>query len=84
MGKRVAVEEGLENVKAALRDQGFQVTKLTNGTMNNVDAAVVTGMSNNFLGIHDTQGNRFPVIEAAGLTANEIVNVIQSRMAAKE
>lgn len=79
MTKRVAVEDGLDNVKQALRAQGFEVTKLTQGQMTNVDAAVVSGMSNNFMGFHDTRGNKFPVIEAAGMTAQEIVRRIQDR-----
>lgn len=77
---RVAVEDGLEVVKQALRQEGFEITKLTPGQMSpHVDAAVVTGMSNNFMGIADTNGNKFPVIEAAGKTANEIVEQIRER-----
>lgn len=83
MAKRVAVEDGLTNVEQALRKSGFQVTKMTGGTMSNVDACVVTGMSNDFMGFEDTNGNKFPVIEAAGLTAEEIVSTIQARTAAK-
>lgn len=80
MATRVAVEEGLTNVVQALRDKGFEVTKITNGTMANVDAAVVTGLSNNVNGVADTQGNKFPVIEANGMTAQEIVNTIAARL----
>jgi len=79
MALRVAVEDGLDNVERALRDHGFEVAKLTTGTMTRVDAAVITGMSNNFLGAHDTRGNKFPVIEAAGMTAEEIVRMVKSR-----
>lgn len=79
MAMRVAVEDGLDNVKQALRAQGFEITKLTPGTMAGVDACVVTGMSNNFMGVEDTNGNKFPVIDAAGKTANEIVQQIQER-----
>lgn len=78
MARRVAVQDGLENVKQALQKQGIEVTKLVNGTMNNVDAAVVTGMSENMLGIADTN-NKFPVVEANGMTAQEIVNTLQTR-----
>ena len=86
MAKRVAVEDGLENVKRALRDHGFEITQLTAGTMTGVDAAVVTGLSNNFMGIEDTENtkgnkrNKFPVIDAAGKTADEIVRQIQERV----
>lgn len=80
MGVRIAVEDGLENVEQALRREGFEITKITSGTMANVDAAIVTGMSNNFMGIHTTNGNKFPVIEAAGMTAHEIVQMVQQRI----
>ncbi len=80
MAKLIAVQDGLDNVEQALRDSGFEVTKITGGTMNNVNAAVITGMSENFLGYHDTQGNRIPVIEASGRTALEVVDLVRSRV----
>lgn len=76
---RVAVEDGLDNVKHALRQEGYQIVKLSPGTMDGVGAAVVTGMSNNFMGIHDTNGNRFPVIDASGMTADEVVRQVKER-----
>lgn len=80
----IAVEDGLDQVERALRQEGFEITKLTPGAMPaRVDAAVVTGMSNNFMGIHDTNGNKFPVVDAAGKTADEIVRQIRDRMAHK-
>jgi predicted Fe-Mo cluster-binding NifX family protein len=78
VARRVAVQDGLENVKQALQKQGIEVTKLVNGTMNNVDAAVVTGMSENAMGIADTN-NKFPVVEANGMTAQEVVSTLQAR-----
>lgn len=79
MARRIAVEGGLKVVEDALRARGFEVTKFTNGTMANVDGAVVTGMSNNIMGIADTDGNKFPIVEANGLTAQEIVDSLQAR-----
>lgn len=79
MARRIAVEDGLKNVEQELRSRGFQVTKFTNGTMTNVDGAVVTGMSNNFMGIADTNGNKFPIVEANGLTAIEIADSLETR-----
>lgn len=80
MARRIAVEEGLTNVEQALAAQGFQVTKMTSGTMNQADAVVVTGLSSNALGIHDTQGNIMPVIDAEGMTAEEIVRQVADRL----
>lgn len=82
MAGRIAVEDGLEHVHEALRREGFEVTKITEGTMSHVSAAVVTGLSSNVLGDHRTQGNPFPVIEAAGMTAEEVVAAVQRRMQA--
>jgi len=79
VARRIAVQSGLTNVESALKARGFEITKFTNGTMSNVDGAVVTGMSNNFMGIADTNGNKFPIVEANGLTADEIVNSLQER-----
>lgn len=79
MAVRVAVEDGLDHVKRALIENGFEVAKLTTGSMGNVDVAVITGISNNFLGVEDTRGNKFPVIEAAGMTAGEVVRQVKSR-----
>ncbi len=84
MAQRIAVEDGLENVKDALRRNGFEITKMTNGTMTNVAAAVVTGMSDNFMGIHDTNGNKFPVIACNGMTADEVVRMVQDRTAGNQ
>ena len=79
MAKRIAVEEGLTNVVQALQEEGFEVTKLTEGRLPDVAAAVVSGMSNNFMGIHNTNGNRFPVIDATGKTVDEVVRQVRER-----
>lgn len=76
---RVAVEDGLENVKQALRAEGYQVTRLSPGRMEGIGAAVVTGLSNNFMGIHDTDGNPFPVIDATGKTVDEVIRQVKER-----
>lgn len=78
MAKRIAVEEGLTNVVQALQEQGFEVTKLTEGRLPDVAAAVISGMSRNFMGIADTDGNKMRVIEASGRTADEIVESVRS------
>ncbi|MDF2626398.1 MAG: hypothetical protein K0R39_229 [Symbiobacteriaceae bacterium] len=79
VARRIAVQDGLTPVEQELRSRGFQVTKFTNGTMSNVDGAVVTGMSNNVMGIADTNGNKFPIVEANGLTAIEICDSLEAR-----
>jgi hypothetical protein len=81
LAKRVAVEDTLSDVKRALKAQGFDVTKLTNGQMTQVDCAVISGQSENLMGIQDTNGNKFPVIDCRGMTAQEVVSLVQSRCA---
>lgn len=76
---RIAVEDGLSHVKEALRAEGYTVTTLSPGKMEGVGAAVVTGMSNNFMGIHDTNGNQFPVIDASGKTVDEVIRQVKER-----
>ncbi len=53
MAVRVAVEDGLDHVKRALIENGFEVAKLTTGG--------------------------YIVIEAAGMTAGEVVRQVKSR-----
>jgi hypothetical protein len=75
--KRVAVEDALTNVEQALRQAGYDVTKMTGGTMSDVDAAIITGMSNDFMGFSDTRGNKIPVVEANGMSAQDVVEHLQ-------
>jgi len=76
---RIAVEDGLSNVKEALRAEGYKVTSLAPGQMQGVGAVVVTGLSSNFMGIHDTNGNQFPVIDASGKTVDEVIRQVKER-----
>jgi hypothetical protein len=78
MARRIAVEDGLTNVEQALRKEGYEVTKLTSGSLTNVDAAIITGMSNDFMGFADTR-TKVPVVEAHGMTAEGIVSSLQAR-----
>ena len=76
---RIAVEDGLSHIREALQAEVYVVTKLSPGRMEGVSAAVVTGLSNNFMGIHDTNGNRFPVIDATGMTVDEVIRQVKER-----
>ena len=75
----IAVEDGLDPVEKALKDAGFRVTRLANGMHPDLSAAVVTGLSHNVMGLADTGGNRFPIINASGMTPEEIVSQVQAR-----
>ncbi|MFZ5945018.1 MAG: YkuS family protein [Bacillota bacterium] len=76
MPMQVAVESGLENVSQALQNAGFNVVNLENSKMQNVQCIVVSGVDDNVLGIETAQ-TKAPVINAQGLTAQEVVKQVQ-------
>jgi hypothetical protein len=72
MPKKIAIEGGLTNVKKYLRSQGYDVETVENvADADKFDAIIVTGLNNNFLGIGDA-ATKSPVIDASGLTPEEI------------
>lgn len=76
---RIGVEESLSNVSQALKEKGYQVVPLSNASdVNNVDCCVVTGMDSNIMGMQTTT-TQVPVIEANGLSANEICQKIDQK-----
>lgn len=78
MYKKIAVEEGLTNVTQALQAAGFQTSSLEGQTLNNVHAVVVKGNGTDILA---TDSNfKIPVINAAGRSAEEIVDVLRDRL----
>lgn len=76
MPKQIAVESGLENVSQALRTAGYQVVNLEQGHLSNVQCIVVSGGDENMLGIQTTE-TKAPVINAEGLSAQEIVERVK-------
>lgn len=81
MTRRIAIEPTLSHLKDALQARGYQVTPMQAGQRALADCYVVSGMSENLLGIHDTDGNRAPVINASGMTAEEVVREVERRSA---
>lgn len=80
MVRRIAVETGLDNVAAELRQRGFETVELQADSFSwdNVQAAVVSGMDTNLMGIEDTAAV-VPVISADGLSVDEVVDIIERR-----
>lgn len=80
MVRKIAVETGLDNVAAELRQRGFETVELQADSFSwdNVQAAVVSGMDTNLMGIEDT-ATVVPVISADGLSADEVVDIIERR-----
>ncbi|HPZ44166.1 MAG TPA: YkuS family protein [Bacillota bacterium] len=76
MKKIIAVEEGLSQIRSALEEEGYVVVKP--GTSQRIDATVITGMSENIMGMQDTT-DKSMVIDASGKTADEVLNDLKRR-----
>jgi Uncharacterised protein family (UPF0180). len=82
---KIGVEKGLSNIADYLNSQGFSVEILNeqvgsnNAKFNNLDAIVTSGLNSNMLGIHDTS-TKIPVINADGMTQEEVKNIIQQKI----
>jgi precorrin-6B methylase 1 len=77
---KIGVEQSLTNVQEALREKGYEIKELKNeNDAKGCDCCVVTGGDNNVMGIQNivTQGS---VIEASGLSADEICQQVESKL----
>lgn len=77
---KIGVEGSLTQVQQALQEKGHQVIQLkSESDAAGCDCCVVTGLDSNVMGIANTvmQG---PVIEANGLTADEVCQHVESRL----
>ena len=77
MERTIAVEEGLRPVKEILTRKGYHVVGLEAGV--SVAAAVVSGMDINIMDMQTMQIDA-PVINAAGMTPEEVLREIESKM----
>ncbi|WP_338469361.1 YkuS family protein [Niallia sp. XMNu-256] len=77
--QKIAVEGSLTNVQQALREKGYDVVELNSGAnLQNFDCCVVSGLDTDVMGMQDALTNG-SVIEASGLSADEIVQRIESK-----
>lgn len=81
MGKRIAVESQLSNIKDYLKQKGYEVVELKEtlsekSDLNAYDAIVITGQSRNMLGIDDVLTN-VPVIDATGMSPFDVEESIK-------
>lgn len=77
---KIGVEGSLTNVQDALKAKGYDVVPLQKESdANGCDCCVVTGLDSNVMGICDTviSGS---VIEANGLTADEVCQLVESKI----
>lgn len=77
---KIGVEHSLTDVQQALQQKGHQVIQLhSEQDAQGCDCCIITGMDSNVMGMsnHSIDG---PVIEASGLTAEEICQQVESRI----
>jgi len=80
MARKVAVEGSLTNVSEALRQKGYDVVDLKSASdAENCDCCVITGVDSNVMGMADAS-TKASVIEANGLSADEVCQQVESRM----
>ena len=82
MNKTIAVEHNLTPVIEYLSEKGYKVEGIDIGSeygknMSKYDAVVITGMNKDFLGVQNVQ-TEIPVIDAKGLTAEQVYNQVIS------
>lgn len=77
--KNIGVQKELSTIRDYLSDNGYKVfevdtTNLTSSTtLLSFDAVVVSGASDNIMGIDDTAG-KLPVINSDGMTPQDVLD----------
>jgi hypothetical protein len=74
---KVAIENGLADVRDALQSSGYEVVSIDQA--GDAACAVVTGLDPDVLGIAETD-IRASIIQARGLSASEIVEQVKQHM----
>ncbi|SDW08699.1 Uncharacterised protein family (UPF0180) [Marininema mesophilum] len=75
--QRVAVEEGLSNVREYLTNQGYEVVSMSDE--GGCSCSVITGEDKNVMGMQDTSTD-MSVINADGMTPEEVYQAVQARI----
>lgn len=77
---KVGVEQSLTDVQQALQEKGYDVVPLKQESdASGCDCCVVTGLDTNMMGIANT-ATKGPVIEANGLTAEQVCQEVSNRI----
>lgn len=74
----VAIEGQLSPMADALKAAGYEVVPLDDQSLKVAQAVVVQGTDDNFLGIENTL-TRAPVINADGMTADQVLAAVEDR-----
>ncbi|WP_188428549.1 YkuS family protein [Kroppenstedtia guangzhouensis] len=76
---RVAVEEGLKNVREYLQNQGCDVVSLERDQTQDCNCFVISGMDKDLMGMQDTV-DQIQVINAQGMTPDEVYQAVRRGM----
>lgn len=77
---KIGVEQSLTDVQQALREKGYDIVELKQEQdAQGCDCCVITGLDSNVMGMSDTT-TKASVIEANGLTADEICQQVEKRI----
>jgi len=77
---KIGVEQSLTDVQEALKERGYAVIPLrSEQDAKGCDCCVITGLDANVTGIQNIVASG-PVIEASGLTAEEICQKIEQKL----
>jgi hypothetical protein len=82
MALRVGIEPTLTSVSNFLKEKGVAVETVSPNSVDaktGFDAFVVTGLSNNMIGMHNTKTNAV-IIDASGMTPEEVYHELQTRI----
>lgn len=86
--KKVAVERELSRIGDYLKNEGYSVQELdtnmkyNSSTLNSFDAVILSGLSEDFMGIQDTLTTT-PIINAEGMTEEQIKGEIDKKSTKK-
>ena len=76
MKRLIAVEEGLQNVRQMLEEEGYDVVLLDESRLEEAEAVVVSGMDENLLQDQSMETTA-PVINAEGKNAGQILKELR-------
>ena len=80
MPKRIAVEQGLTPIREHLQQNGYEVVDLNHAkAATQCDCCVISGSDENLMGMQDIVTDA-PVINAHGMTPEEVQQQIQERI----
>lgn len=79
--KTIGIQKELSTIRNYLQSTGYNIYEIdttnitSNVTLKSFDAVVVSGVNDNFMGQDDTS-SKIPVINADGLTPEDIKNML--------